>query len=85
MRTDDLHIEYHAGKYQVVRTSNGIDDRINVGPRWLLPKNAIAYIESLRAWAAHESLESSGGDMTRGQPEADRASTVHGLSTAVAP
>jgi len=47
MRTDDLHIEYHAGKYQVVRTSNGIDGRVNVGPRHAMPKDAAAYIASL--------------------------------------
>lgn len=36
--------EYHAGKWQVVATSNGIDHRTNSGPRWNTAAEARAHI-----------------------------------------
>jgi hypothetical protein len=40
------NIAYIDGKYQVYATVNGIY-RLNVGPRWLTPREAARYAETL--------------------------------------
>lgn len=41
------HPSYDHGHWQVVATSNGIDDRANVGPRWNTAREAAAYVDHL--------------------------------------
>ena len=68
---NEVAIAYVDGRYQCYRTTDG-RDRINVGPKWLTPRQAIDYIEALGARAAGEEPVHLGGDIPHRQLGADR-------------
>lgn len=51
--------EYNAGKWQVVGTSDGINDRVNCGPRWATPREASDYVSRMETLTPPSPLRDS--------------------------